>query len=144
MGCALGHHSSQFRRFGAIFGVPNAYRELSFDLSCQTFHQMPLRLSPVSSRDLALSGLLCACRQRRCGGAATPTPTAPKARSGGMYSDNTRARTVGPLKALGDRPRGRSLRWIRTSAAAQNPWSPDQVRRWRRGSPGCKLCSLAP
>ena len=56
---ARAHSSSPFRRFGAIFGVPNAYRDLYIDLSFQTFHHMPLRRSPVSSRDLASSGLLC-------------------------------------------------------------------------------------
>ena len=64
-------------------------------------------LVTVISRELARpgsSGLLCTCRQRRCGGAATPTPTAPEARSGGMYSETSRARTVEPLEALGIDP----------------------------------------
>ena len=53
MGCAPGHRSSPFCRFGTIHGVPNASHDLSFDLSYQPFHQRPVRLSPVSSRDLA-------------------------------------------------------------------------------------------
>ena len=142
-GCALGRRSSPFRRFGAIFGVPNAYHDLSFDLSCQTFHQMPVRLSPVSSRDLASSGLLC-------------MPTKEVRRSGyaDIHGSGSALRLhvlrecsgphCGAVGSARNRPRGRSPRWIRTSAAAQNPRSRDRVRRWRRGSPRCNLCSLAP
>ena len=39
-------------------------------------------------------------RRRRCGGAATPTPTSPEARPGGMYSKSAPDRTVEPLEAL--------------------------------------------
>ena len=104
MGCALGHRSSPFRRFGAIFGVPNAYRDLYIDLRCQTFHKMPLRRSPVSSRDLASSGLLCMPTKevRRSGYA--DTHGSGSARSGGMYSESAPARTVEPLEALGIDP----------------------------------------
>ena len=43
-------------------------------------------------------------RRRRCGRAATPTPTAPEARSGGMYSESAPVITVEPLEALGIDP----------------------------------------
>ena len=52
--CALGHHSSPFRRFGVIYGVPEASRTSSFDLSAQSLHLMTSMLSRVSSRDLSL------------------------------------------------------------------------------------------
>ena len=132
-----------FRRFGAIFGAPNAYRDLYIDLSFQTFHHMPLRRSPVSSRDLASSGLLCMPTKevRRSGYADIHG-------SGSALRRHVLRECSGPhCGAVGsarNRPRGRSRRWICTSAAAQNPRSRDRVRRWRRGSPGCNLCSLAP
>ena len=57
MRCALGHGSSPFLRIGAIHGVPDASREFSFDPCHQQLHRMTLHKSPVSSRDLARSGL---------------------------------------------------------------------------------------
>ena len=118
-GCALGRRSSPFRRFGAIFGVPNAYHDLSFDLSCQTFHQMPVRLSPVSSRDLASSGLLCMPTKevRRSGYADTHGSGSALRRHVLRECSGPYCGTVGSAR---NRPRGRSPRWIRTSAAAQN------------------------
>ena len=137
MGCALGHHSSPFRRFGAIFGVPNAYRDLSFDRSCQTFHQMPLRLSAVSSRDLASSGLLCMPTRevRRSGYADTHGSGSALRRHVLRERSGPYCGTVGSAR---NRPRGRSPRWIRTLAAAQNPWSPDRVIRWRSSGGGAR------
>ena len=41
-GYAPGHRSSPFYRFGEIYGVPEASRDLSFDLYHQPFHQMTL------------------------------------------------------------------------------------------------------
>ena len=52
-----------------------------------------LPLARATWHHLAFFGI----RRRRCGGAATPTFTAPEARSGGMYSETSRARTVEPL-----------------------------------------------
>ena len=112
MGCALGHRSSTFCRFGAIFGVPNAYRDLYIDLRCQTFHKMPLRRSPVSSRDLASSGLLCMPTKevRRSGYADTHG-------SGSALRRHVRRECSGPycgtVGSARNRPRGRSARWIR-------------------------------
>ena len=57
MRCALGHGSSPFLRIGAIHGVPDASREFSFDHCHQQLHRVTLHKSPVSSRDLARSGL---------------------------------------------------------------------------------------
>ena len=42
-GYAPGHRSSPFHRFGAIYGVPEASRDLSFDPQHQPFHQVTLR-----------------------------------------------------------------------------------------------------
>ena len=42
-GYAPGHRSSPFHRFGAIYGVPEVSRDLSFDLYHQPFYQMTLR-----------------------------------------------------------------------------------------------------
>ena len=105
MGCALGHCSSPFRRFGAIFGVPNAYRDLYIDLSFQTFHHMPLRRSPVSSRDLASSGLLC-------------MPTKEVRQSG--YADthgSGSAPAAGTPRVLGP------VLWNRSKPSELTPWS---------------------
>ena len=48
---------------------------------------------------------------------ATPTPSAPEARSGGTYAEGARARTVEPLEALGIDPvvgpRGGFALWLR-------------------------------
>ena len=143
MGCALGHRSSPFRRFGAIFGVTNAYRDLFFDLSCQTFHQMPLRLSPVSSRDLASSAYLHADE----GGAAerlrrhprlrkrSPAACTPILLSPVLWNRWKRPELTPWSVPAVDSHFGRG---------PKHPWSRDRVRRWRRGSPGCNLCSLAP
>ena len=137
MGCALGHCSSPFRRFGAIFGVPNAYRDLYIELSFQTFHHMPLRRSTVSSRDLTSSGLLCMPTRevRRSGYADTLG-------SGSVLRRHVRRGCSGPycgtVGSARNRPRGRSPRWIRTLAAAQNPWSPDRVIRWRSSGGGAR------
>ena len=116
MGCALGHRSSPFRRFGAIFGVPNANRDLYIDLSCQTFHQMPLRRSPVSSRDLASSGLLW-----------HPTKEVQRSGYADIHGSGSALRRhvlrecsgphCGAVGSARNRPRGRSPRWMRTSAA---------------------------
>ena len=58
---ALGHRSSPFHRFGAICGVLNASRIITIDIYHQTFHQMTLIQSPVSSRDwLSRRGVLAA------------------------------------------------------------------------------------
>ena len=57
MRCALGHGSSPFLRTGVIHGVPDASREFSFDPCHQQLHRVTLHKSPVSSRDLARSGL---------------------------------------------------------------------------------------
>ena len=57
MRCALGHGSSPFLRIGAIHGVPGESREFSFDPCHQQLHRLTLNQSPVSSRDLARSGL---------------------------------------------------------------------------------------
>ena len=43
MGCAPGHRSSSFCRFGAIHGVPKASHDLSPDLGYRPFHQRKLR-----------------------------------------------------------------------------------------------------
>ena len=51
---ALGHRSSPFYRFGAICGVPSAYRKIVIDDFPQPFHQMTSILSPVSSCDLTI------------------------------------------------------------------------------------------
>ena len=53
MGCAPGHCVSPFRRFGTIYGVPDAACGLCFDISHQQLHQMTSRLSLVSSHELA-------------------------------------------------------------------------------------------
>ena len=57
MRSALGHGSSPFLRIGAIHGVPGESREFSFDPCHQQLHRVTLHQSPVSSRDLARSGL---------------------------------------------------------------------------------------
>ena len=92
-------------------------------------------LSWVSSRDVASSGLLCMPTKevRRSGYADIHG-------SGSALRRHVLRECSGPhCGAVGsarNRPRGRSRRWICTSAAAQNPRSRDRVRRWRRGSPG--------
>ena len=132
-GCALGHRSSPFRRFGAIFGVPNAYRDLFFDLSYQTFHNMPLPLSPVNSRDLASSRLLCMTTKEMRRSGYTDTHGSGSALRRHVLRDCS-GPYCGTVGSARNRPRGRSPRWIRTSAAAQNPWSRDRVISWRGGA----------
>ena len=51
MGCASGDRLSPLRRFGAIYGVLNASRELSFDICHQSLHQTTFSSSLMSSRD---------------------------------------------------------------------------------------------
>ena len=52
--CRLDHHSSPFRRVGAIQGVPDASRAPSFDLTPRPSHLMTFMRSQVSSRNLTL------------------------------------------------------------------------------------------
>ena len=96
----------------------NAYRDLSFDLSCQRFHQMPLRRSTVSSRDLASSGLLCMpTKEVRWSGYADTHGSGSALRRHALREcSGSYCGTVGSAR---NRPRCRYPRWIRTSAAAQ-------------------------
>ena len=144
MGCALGHRSSPFRRFGAIFGVPNAYRDLYIDLRCQTFHQMPLRRSPVSSRDLASSGLLCMPTKevRRSGYFDIHGSGSALRRHALRECSGPRCGAVGSAR---NRPRGRSRRWICTFGRGPKPYGRAiELEKVSVGAPRCNLCSLAP
>ena len=51
MGCASGDRLSPLRRFGAIYGVLNASRELSFDICHHSLHQTTFSSSLMSSRN---------------------------------------------------------------------------------------------
>ena len=52
--CALGHRLSPYRRFRAIYGVPETSWMYYFDLDALLLHLMTIMLSQGSSRDLSI------------------------------------------------------------------------------------------
>ena len=137
--CALGHHSSPFRRFGVIYGVPEASRTSSFDPSAQSLHLMTSMLSRVSSRDLSLILYLILVSRRF--GASPRASTAPAARSSSLHRVSIPSRSEEQLESLRTGSTARHGGWSRIGPSRPTP---DHNRRLggndgaRRGA----ICAL--